>query len=164
MSEQVFDPRAEVLERFGFARHLFTADIHSMTEEDLGATCGGQSRCGYDFMFELIGFYETFSKLLVAGPQEIEGPQGGWVRAPKEFCHKESAMASLAAAEDKFVSVVKDYSGNFVADIFPSPVGPFTPLGICNLAVWHTMYHSGQLNYIQTIKGDVDFHWMDDSN
>jgi hypothetical protein len=30
---------------------------------------------------------------------------------------------------------------------------------MANLVVWHTMYHSGQLNFIQTLWGDDAFHW-----
>lgn len=164
MNNQTFDPRRDVLERLAFARQLFGADVQSMSSDDLAANCGGQSRCGYDFIFEMVGFYETFAGLLQTGPSDIEGPQGGWVRAPKEFCEKNSAVMAINAAADKFAQTIENYSGDFVSDVFPSPVGPFTPLGMANLAVWHTMYHSGQLNYIQTIRGDIDFHWIPGDN
>lgn len=164
MNNQTFDPRKDVLERLAFARQLFGADIHAMSSDDLAASGGGQSRCGYDFIFEMVGFYETFAGLLVSGPSDIEGPQGGWVRAPKEFCNKNSAVAAMNAAGEIFIQAIERYSGDFVSDLFASPVGPFTPLGMANLAVWHTMYHSGQLNYIQTIRGDVAFHWMPEAN
>lgn len=160
MNDVTFDPRSDVLERLSFAHNLFSADLRSMDEDSLRSNCGGQSRCGFDFIFEMIGFYETFGGLLANGPSDIEGPGGGWVRAPEEFCVKDSAMSALDAAVDRFRSVIEGYSGDFLKDVFPSPVGPFTPIGMANLAVWHTMYHSGQLNYIQTVRGDVDFHWL----
>lgn len=164
MTNHNFDPRKDVLERLAFARQLFGADVQSMSTDDLAATGGGQSRSGFDFIFEMVGFYETFAGLLQNGPSDIEGPQGGWVRAPKEFCDKDSAVTAMNASADKFAKVIEDYPGELVSDVFPSPVGPFTPLGMANLAVWHTMYHSGQLNYIQTIRGDVDFHWIPGEN
>lgn len=164
MSNQSFDPRTDVLERLAFAQQLFRADIRSMSTADLATTCGGQSRCGYDFIFEMVGFYETLAGLLNNGPSDIEGPQGGWVQAPKEFCDLAPAVAKLNAAADGFTEAIRSYQGDFVKDVFPSPVGPFTPLGMANLAIWHTMYHSGQLNYIQTINGDVDFHWIPGDN
>lgn len=164
MSNQPFDARNEVLERLAFARQLFGADIKSMSHDDLAAACGGQSRCGYDLMFEMVGFYETFAGLLKSGPADIEGPQGGWVRAPNEFCDKNSAVDAMNTAAEMFTQAIESYAGDFVSDVFPSPVGPFTPIGMANLAIWHTMYHSGQLNYIQTIRGDVDFHWIPESN
>lgn len=154
----LFDPKREVLERLNFANSLFSADVTAMPSELLASTSGGVSRCGYDFLFELTGFYDSFADLLVQGPNDIEGPSG-WVRAPQEFYDKDSAVAGLHVAIAKFVSALESYRGDFLADQFPSPVGVFTPIGIANLAVWHTMYHSGQLNYIQTIHGDEGFHW-----
>ncbi len=158
-SSTSFDPCEDVIQRISFARQLFGADVQAMSPELLSATHGGETRCGYDFMYELVGFFDSFGKLLAQGPTSIEGPSG-WVRAPKEFHDKESAIRALDAKADSFVGILQNYSGDFIADEFPSPVGPFTPLGMANLAVWHMMYHSGQLNYIQTIHGDAGFHWM----
>lgn len=148
-----------MLQRIAFARQLFAADINSMTPELLSTTHGGESRCGFDFLYELVGFFGTFGDLLKTGPSDIEGPRG-WIRAPKEFHDKVAATAALNKAADEFVEVFSDYQGDFINDVFHSPVGPFTPLAMANLAVWHMMYHSGQLNYIQTIHGDAGFHWM----
>jgi hypothetical protein len=159
-TEAPFDPRKDVIERLAFSRHLFGADIRATPSEILKSTQGGASRCGYDFMFELVGFFETFGKLLSDGPGEIQGPSGAWVRSPAEFQQKEQAFAALDKAAENFVGSLQGYQGDFVNDVFESPVGPFTPLGMGNLAVWHVMYHSGQLNYIQTIHGDDGFHWM----
>lgn len=160
MSLSPFEPRSDVLDRLNFALQLFQADVRSMSSESLAATCGGASRCGYDFLFEMIGFFDTFASLLGEGPKDIQGPSGEWVRAPQDFYDKDQALAGLDAASKRFIEAISSYSGDFVADVFPSPVGPFTPLGMANLGVWHTMYHSGQLNYIQTVQGDAAFHWM----
>jgi len=135
-----------------------------MHPEHLSKTGGGESRCGYDFLYEMIGFFSTLGSLLETGPGDISGPDGSWVRAPQEFHHKENALAAFGSAADGFTRALENYSGDFVNDVFPSPVGPFTPLGMANLAVWHTMYHSGQLNYIQTMHGDVAFHWVPDNS
>jgi|GEM_PF-1900997 len=159
-TETPFDPRHDVVERLAFARQLFTADVMSMTHDQLLSTHGGVSRNGYDFLYELVGFFDTFAGLMSKSNREIEGPQGGWVKAPSEFCDRESACVAMSAAADRFVSALQNYNGDYIRDSYDSPVGPFTPLSMANLAVWHLMYHSGQLNYIQTIDGDADFHWI----
>ncbi|MBS1715157.1 MAG: hypothetical protein JST30_12555 [Armatimonadetes bacterium] len=164
MTTSAFDPRKDVLDRLAFSLQLFGSDLRSMSDDDLAACCGGASRCGFDFVYEMVGFFDTFAGLLTDGPSQIEGPQGGWVRAPKDFCLKAPALEALRIHAEKFTAAVQNYQGDFVADVFPSPVGPFTPLGMANLAVWHTMYHSGQLNYIQTVRGDVDFHWLPEAD
>jgi hypothetical protein len=160
MENLEFDPRHNVIERIAFARRLFGADVHAMPHAMLAATCGGASRCGYDLIFELVGFFDTFGKLLSDGPSEVQGPSGGWARCGAEFQNKESSMAELDRAAGSFVKALEEYKGDFVRDEFPSPVGSFTPLGLGQLAVSHLMYHSGQLNYIQTIHGDEGFHWI----
>lgn len=161
MDEQnTFDPKTEVISRIQFAQQLFSADVKSMSHSELAANCGGQSRCGYDFIYELCGFFATFGKLLSDAPGDIEGPNGEWVRAPKEFQDKGSSLESLNNAANDFITTLQCYKGRFTSDVFESPVGPFTPLGMANLAVWHMMYHSGQLNYIQTVNGDTAFHWI----
>lgn len=158
--QTTFDPKTEVISRIQFARQLFSADVNAMSHQQLATNCGGDSRCGYDFIYELCGFFQTFAQLLSDTPGDIQGPSGEWVRAPKDFQDKEGAMNSLGKAADHFEATLQNNKGNFTTDTFDSPVGPFTPLGMANLAVWHMMYHSGQLNYIQTVNGDTAFHWI----
>jgi len=159
METTQFDPIVDVCARIDFARRLFCADVDAMPEDLLSATSGGASRCGFDLIFELSGMYHTFAGLLSAGDGTISGPKG-WVRAPLDFRRKDDALSGLQSAFDAFTNALKSYAGNVLTDEFSSPVGPLTPLAMANLAAWHTMYHSGQLNYIQTIHGDESFHWM----
>lgn len=157
--EAIFNPIDEACERIQFAKRLYLADIEAMSDTSLASTGGGTSRCGFDVTYELAGMYSTFADLLANSAGEIVGPKG-WVRAPEEFKSKGAASSAFEGSLDKFVNAFQGYKGDVLADQFESPAGPFTPLGMANLAVWHTMYHSGQLNYIQTIHGDDQFHWM----
>lgn len=158
MNESQFDPIEEVCTRIAFARRAFQADLAALPESRLGQTCGGKSRCPYDLVFELSAMYGGLAALLNQGSGEIPGPQG-WLRAPETFHSRATATQAFDAALDEFLAAFRDYRGDILADEYASPVGPFTPLAMANLAVWHTMYHSGQLNYIQTIDGDEAFHW-----
>jgi hypothetical protein len=158
-SDQSFDPIADVIQRIEFAKTLYLADLRSMPHEMLAKQCGGKARTGYDVTFELTGMYSVFADLLKARSGSITGPQG-WVTAPPEFCNPEGARDAIAGALDRFVAALQTYEGDVLQDQYPSPVGPFSPLGMANLAVWHTMYHSGQLNFIQTLCGDDQFHWL----
>lgn len=156
---QTFDPITDVTERIQFARTLYLADLQAMPHEMLARQCGGKARTGYDVTYELAGMYSHFADLLRAGSGSIPGPSG-WITAPAEFCNPATATEALASSLDRFTAALQAYPGSACQDQYPSPVGPFTPLGMANLAVWHTMYHSGQLNFIQTLCGDDRFHWV----
>jgi hypothetical protein len=145
--------------RIDFARILYLADLRSMPDEMLRKRCGGKARTGYDITYELTGMYGTFADLLTARAGEISGPDG-WIKAPAEFQNRDRAMSAFDSALALFLKAFRAYSGDVFSDEYPSPAGPFTPLRMANLAVWHTMYHSGQLNFIQTICGDEQFHWV----
>lgn len=154
-----FDPIDEVCGRIAFARRTFQADIAALPDERLAEGCGGKSRCAYDFAFELSGMYRGLAALLSAGSGEIPAPQG-WLRAPEAFQTRSTATQAFDEALDEFLAALRGYRGDILSDEFASPVGSFTPLAMANLVVWHTMYHSGQINYIQTIDGDEAFHWI----
>jgi hypothetical protein len=156
--ETGFDPIEDVCGRIDFARRLYTADLQAMPDQMLRRECGGKARTAYDVTFELTMMYEGFASLLAEGQGAIPAPQG-WVRAPEEFKNADGARAAFDGALGRFVAAFRSYRGNAYQDEYQSPVGAFTPIGMANLAVWHTMYHSGQLNFIQTLCGDDSFHW-----
>jgi hypothetical protein len=149
----------DVCSRIAFARTLYVADLRAMPDPMLRKQCGGKARTGYDVTYELVGMYTTFSALLLERQGEIRGP-AGWVKSPEEFQNPDIAVSSFEQSLQRFVEVVQSYGDGIHTDAYPSPVGPFTPMGMANLVVWHTMYHSGQLNFIQTLCGDDQFHWI----
>lgn len=157
--KETFDPIADVLDRIQFARRLYLADLNAMPQEMLAAQCGGKARTGFDVTFELTAMYTGFAQILSTRAGEIP-PPSGWVRAPETFCYRDRALSAFDEAISGFLAAFEGYTGNAYSDEHPSPVGAFTPMGMANLVVWHTMYHSGQLNFIQTLCGDDQFHWM----
>jgi hypothetical protein len=159
LSNTQFDPIADVTERIEFARRLYLADLRAMPAEMLSKQCGGRARTAYDITFELVGMSSLFTELLTAGQGEIPRPDG-WITAPPEFQDPQGAMSAFDAAQNRFLGALRGYAGDVLTDEYASPVGAFTPLAMANLMVWHTMYHSGQLNFIQTLCGDDQFHWL----
>ena len=159
MSETPFDPRNESITRLSSVRDFFQKDLNALTADQLGTTQGGCSRCAYDLAYEITGFLGVLSTLLETGKSEFNPPQG-WVRAPQDFHNKEKAVEAVSNAFDHLIEALKGYKGDFLEDKFPFIFGDMNPLTIANFAVSHVMYHSGQLNYIQTIHGDDEFHWM----
>lgn len=155
---KIFDPIADVCQRLEFARRRYLDDLEAMSEEALSSSPGGKARAGCDVTYELAGMYMMFTGLLQSRSGEIIGPSE-WVKAPSEFRDKSAVTQLFDDAIIGFSDALRNYSGDAICDEYPSPFGPFTPLGMGNLAVWHTMYHSGQLNYIQTLHGDDEFHW-----
>ncbi len=83
----------------------------------------------------------------------------GWVRAPESYKNKATAIVDF---EDSIRELV-DALGQVTDERLRAPVEtPFGALPLARLAEIvprHIMYHSGQLNYIQTWLGDEVFHW-----
>jgi len=159
MSVSLSDIRNDTITKLKTLRRLFEADVAALSTEQLAATHGGASRSGFDLVYEIAGFQTEVAAILLGQNGKLEPPQG-WVRAPKEFCTKEAASAQLAKSFDALIGAVENYQGDFFNDKFPSPLGDLSVNDWAGFVGSHAMYHSGQLNYIQTINGDDQFHWQ----
>jgi len=138
---------------------LFTKDMEALSHEQLDASVAGCARTGYDIAFEIVTTNCMFAKIVRGeGMETIQFE--GWLHAPDEFKDRQGALeavqasfadmkASLLACPDDELSVTTD-----------TPIGPKSRADIAFMSVYHGGYHSGQLNYIQTLHGDSDMHWM----
>lgn len=158
MSISLSDLKAESIGKLKTFRRLFEADVNALSTEQLAASHGGVSRTGFDLIYEITGFQSKLASIIAGSDAQLEPPQG-WIRAPKEFCTKEVAASELAKSFDALIGSVEGYQGDFFNDKFASPLGEMSVYGWAGFAGIHAMYHSGQLNYIQTINGDDQFHW-----
>ncbi len=159
MDQAQFNPLEDVCGRLQFIIQLFTTDVNAMSNEALSDSCGGVSRCGHDMIFEITGMLHHFTGLLASGSGSITGPAGGFPVAPDSAKDNAAALAGLGAANEGFLQALKSNTALF-DQLFDSPIGKMSPLSLGNLVILNVTYHSGQLNYIQTIQGDGEFHWF----
>ena len=137
--------------------NLFAIDIENMTPEMLSACPGGKARCAYDLIFEVTEFNNFVAKR--ASGQEATLDNDGWAVAPQEFRSKETALGEFKASISALTSALRSASESSLSTPVDTPFGELPIIALAKIAPRHIMYHSGQLNYIQTIYGDDVFHW-----
>lgn len=137
---------------------VFAKDLEAMSPEMLSASPGGQARTGYDIAYEITEGNRAFVER-VAGTFTPRERSGRWMTCPTEQCKKEEIVADFRASVDAVTSLLASLEP---ADLDRIVAGPMGETAIGRLAAFlpmHMMYHSGQLNYIQTLFGDDAFHW-----
>lgn len=151
---------AKASENVGRAAGLLLTDIDVMSEADLATNGGGKSRCPYDLICELTGMFNRFSDQLEGNEVPPPDFNAGWPKAPEDFKSKATAVAAFRSASERFRKALESYAGDPAEERFPFIRGSMSALDLADLARGHTLYHSGQLNYLQTMLGDDEFHWF----
>jgi len=67
----------------------------------------------------------------------------------------------ITKAKDSLVpltAAIKAFPTEELEVVIPSPWGDMTFFEQMSYAYWNMMYHTGQINYIQTLYGDKDMH------
>ena len=90
----------------------------------------------------------------------IPEPQG-WIRAPQEYQSKADAMKDLSDSVDELLAAFGNVSEGALSKEIETPLGKMASGQLMAIMGGHLMYHSGQLNYIQTLHGDDVFHWAE---
>lgn len=133
---------------------LFATDLRNMSHEMLDANLGGKARSGYDLAYEVV----TVNKLVLDGAGDPPTP-GVWMKAPDSFKDKDAAVREFETSIEGVCSNLLNSEPEKLQEIVESPLGPMPRLALAQILPMHIMYHSGQLNYIQTLHGDDAFHW-----
>jgi hypothetical protein len=158
MSTTTTSPSEEVLTRIEGAAALFNTDVTHMTDEMLASSPGGKARCGFDLIYEV-----ALINRLVAGYAAQDGtvfsPPEGWVVAPDAFRQKTVALDNFNESVSAACSAIRALPAERLDEIVDSPLGKVPLSRLAGILPMHIMYHSGQLNYIQTMHGDDNFHW-----
>lgn len=136
---------------------LYAKDLEAMTGEML-AFKSGKSRSGFDLTYEVVALH----RLVIAGATGTTLPRSrpeGWMTAPESYASKEVAIADFKASIEELMEAVRGASPERLDAIVESPLGPLPVSRLVGIVPMHIMYHSGQLNYIQTLHGDDELHW-----
>jgi hypothetical protein len=134
----------------------FVADFLALDESARSESAGGVARTPYDFAFELATMNRDYARRLHGESSDV--PQNmDFHRAPEHLRSAAQAVADLELATYEFLTAWDQLTEASLG----APVGPGlpTPLSIATTCSRHLHYHDAQLNFIQTLRGDVDVHW-----
>lgn len=152
--------KAEISAGVQMSAHLLNKDIGAMSDEMLANCPGGKARCGFDLIYEVASINRLFANLIQGVGNDVP-PPNGWLKAPTEYHNKEEAQKDVAASVSELLAALDAVPENELGKVLESPMGAMPLAKLAGLVGAHMMYHSGQLNYIQTLHGDDTFHWME---
>jgi hypothetical protein len=134
---------------------LYKKDVGACTEEQLGTPFNETTRTAYDFLYECEYVNRRMTQR-ITGEEPTPAPWTGWAVAPEEWRNRETAIAKFeASVNDLLAAALEDPEKEI---ILPDEVT--TPFALALFADMHSMYHLGQIDYIQTLHGDTKMHWM----
>jgi hypothetical protein len=148
----------DLVSRIQMTSSLLCRDIECMDDATLGKVFGEKARTGFDVAYEVA----TVNRMVAGGLRGntlSEEPPKGWMRAPQSACSKNTILAELQTSVDDVISALTNARSEDFDRIADTPLGQIPLRNFAGILPGHMMYHSGQLNYIQTLCGDDEFHW-----
>jgi DinB superfamily len=140
------------------ACHIFLADLRALPEEAYGKSFGPASRTVADIVYE-VNMVNDHVGMALRGEEPFAWPDGGYIRAPEDFKEKSVVLAAFKESKARLLATIEGMSEADFETTVETERGPKTGFERCQFMTVHMWYHSGQLNYIQTLIGDDGWHW-----
>jgi len=153
----VFEFQARRIERIAEAVAHFV-DTTDPTRLDWRPPCEGgiQSRSVLDQLAEIIQVNRYFTALL-----REETPEPGTVarESPtRSFTTVEEGKAQLLASARALADTIRSLDESMLTRTYPHRRGPVLGENLLEMPYRNMAYHAGQMNFIQTLAGDPEFH------
>jgi len=148
------------IKAFESAAKDYLDDLEVMSEEQLLGSAGGEARKPVDFTYEVAVIQNRVAAILSVkdpGPS----PFGeGWIEAPAELASKVAIMEFMQASCDDLLEVARGLTDEQSAiPVGTKPENAKPAYAHLNFLALHAMYHDAQLNFIQSLNGDMAVHW-----
>ncbi|MEI7577676.1 MAG: DinB family protein [Armatimonadota bacterium] len=150
--------KAETIESVRGSFTILEKDLIAMPEDLFTKSFQGKSRSVADIIFEINAVNDHIGAT-IRGETPAPWPYEGFVTAPPDFQAKEVVIASLLASRDRFMATIDALSEEDLLGTVQTERGPTTSSARCRFVANHNWYHSGQLNFIQTLSGDDGWNW-----
>jgi uncharacterized damage-inducible protein DinB len=137
---------------------MFLSDLQALPAETFDKPLGGSARTVADLVFE-VNLVNDHICMVLRGEEPFEWPDAGWIKAPEGFASKEDVLAAYEKSSQQVMATVDGLSSEALEGTVQTEHGDRTRFERCTFMALHQWYHSGQLNFIQTLKGDDAFHW-----
>ena len=139
------------------AFHVFRADLEALPEEAFERHFGGKTRTVADIVCE-VNLVNDHIGLTLRREPLFDWPEG-WITAPEDKRSKPAVLASLQESSERILKTIEAMSPEELAAKFTTEHGETDGYERCRFISLHLWYHSGQLNFIQTLLGDDGWHW-----
>ena len=140
------------------AFRVFQADLEALPDDAFDKHFGGKARTVADIVFE-VNLVNDHIGLTLRREPLFDWPEGGWIVAPEDKRSKPVVLASLAESSERILHMIEAMSPEEMTAKFTTERGETDGYERCRFMALHLWYHSGQLNFIQTLLGDDGWHW-----
>jgi hypothetical protein len=137
---------------------LILQDLQALPEEAYDKTFSAKTRTVADIIYE-VNLVNDHIGMVIRGEQPFDWPEEAWIKAPPEFRSKEVVVESFERSSERIVATVEGFSPEQIEETIKTDEGETTRFERCRFMTLHMWYHSGQLNFIQTLLGDDAWHW-----
>ena len=153
------DLRNVISEMITDAAKTYSSDLNWIPEDKFHAVPMGSGRSPADFTAECIGFNRMVARIIkdekVHFPTDEE--HEAFVRSFDTIGKAKNEI--LESARDLVDALKLIAPDDLWAEVTPPWGQPVATYKMASLAASHMSYHDGQVNYIQTLYGDVRMHW-----
>ncbi len=146
------------LRSFKNAYGLFLKDLQALPDEAFGKRFGDKTRTVADIVFE-VNLVNDHVGMVIRNEEPFVWPDGAWITAPEGFDTKEVVIEAFKTSSDRIVSTIEAFSEEDMVSPILNDGQETTRFARCQFMTLHLWYHSGQLNFIQTLIGDDGWHW-----
>lgn len=153
------DTKAICLRAMNGAFGIVRKDLNALPEEVFTKQMGGVARTVADIMYE-VNLVNDHIGLVIRGEEAFPWPDDGWLRAPENLKTKQAVLDAFEASAAKMLATIESFSREELEAPIETEDGVTNRFERCRFMGVHLWYHSGQLNFIQTMLGDETFHWI----
>jgi hypothetical protein len=137
---------------------IFSQDLEALPADAYTKRFGPVTRTVADIVHE-VNLVNDRAAMEIREEDPFAWPDGDWVTAPDGMNSKEAVIAAFEASRQKCLQTAEAFSAEQLDEKITTEDGDTTRAERCRFMTLHLWYHSGQLNFIQTLMGDAAWHW-----
>jgi hypothetical protein len=137
---------------------MFLQDLEALPEDAFDRSFGPATRTVADIVYE-INLVNDHIGTVLRGEEPFAWPEGKWIKAPEGFRSKDVVIDAFKRSTEKFLATAEAFSPEQMEETVKTEWGERSRFQRCQFVALHLWYHSGQLNFIQTMLGDDEMHW-----
>jgi hypothetical protein len=137
---------------------IFLQDIEALPEEAFCKSFGPKTRTVADIVYE-VNLVNDHVGMVIRGEEPFVWPEGAWITAPEGARTKDVVVDSFRKSSEKILATAEGLSEEEFEAPLTTEDGVTNRFERCRFMTLHMWYHSGQLNFIQTLLGDDGWNW-----
>ena len=136
----------------------FLKDLKALPDDAFEKKFGVATRTVADIVYE-VNLVNDHVGMVMRLEEPFTWPDEQWIKAPVGFGTKEIAIEAFEKSSERILATVEAFTRDQIEKPLKTDEGETTRFERCRFMTLHLWYHSGQLNFIQTILGDEVWHW-----